>query len=129
MTNSEIAAIILPWAKAQHPEKYADTLKVAANERTFRRYMIRLIEIRWTEDTDRTWRNEISLAVLEESAVTMNVIHKPTGTPLTFSGRLSGGSRKWTWAEMAMLMEQPDPSAAIGQLVMVKRTLDLESAE
>jgi hypothetical protein len=88
MTNSEIAAIILPWAKAQHPEKYADTLKVAANERTFRRYMIRLIEIRWTEDTDRTWRNEIS-----------------------------------------MLMEQPDPSAAIGQLVMVKRTLDLESAE
>jgi hypothetical protein len=128
VTNEELAAVILPWAKANHPQKYADTLKVAANARTFRRYIIRLVEIRWAEDGDRTWRNEITLSVLEESAIVMHATHRPTGTALAFAGS-KVPHRQWTWAEMQMLMTLPDPSAAIGQLIEAKRALELESAE
>jgi hypothetical protein len=128
VTNDEIAAVILPWAKEHHPSKYDDTIKVAANVKTFRRYMIRLIEIRWDEDRDHTWRNDLTLSVLEESKITMHAIHRPSGTPLAISGRLAT-PRQWTFAELAMVMNQPDPDAAIGQLIQLKQELDLKSAD
>jgi hypothetical protein len=128
VTNDQLAAVILPWAKAQHEQKYTDTIKVAGNAKTFRRYLIRLIEIRWAEGGDRTWRNDLTLAVLDESAIVMHATHRPTGTLLAISGRLAT-PRQWTWAELGMLMNQPDPSAAIGQLIQLKRELDLEAVE
>jgi hypothetical protein len=124
MTNEEIAGLILPWAKAQHPEKYAATLQVATVPATFRRYLIRLIEIRHAEAPGQ-WINDVALAVLEESAVTMRFRHGPTRLELEVKGRLAK-PRQWTFVELQALLETPDEFA---RLLQAKTILDLEHVE
>lgn len=121
-TTAELVALILPWAKEHEPEKYEATLKVATNDKTFRRYLIRLIEIRWARE-DYTWRRTIPLDVLEDSALTMTVTHRPTGRRMHVKGRLAEGPREWSFGELAMLTDEPE---RMGALFAAKDILDLE---
>lgn len=126
-TNELLAALILPWAKEKHPEKYAGTLKVAANPATLRRYLIRLIEIRWADPAeDTTWRGEVPLSVLEDSAIQLPMRHVPTGETFQIKGRLAPGPRVWTFAELASFMAQDKPNEAMAAAVLAKQALDLE---
>jgi hypothetical protein len=130
-TNDELVALILPWAKTAHPDKYESTLAVAKNAATFRRYLIRLIEIRWSEEPAWASSAIVPLSVFEESALTMTFVHRPTGTSFEVKGRLAPGPRVWTFAELAMLTALPvdERTATLTQLVAAKRELDLVHVE
>lgn len=68
MTSSdEIFALVAAWAKAKHPEKYDATLKVARNPETFRKYLVRLVEIRCEEDL--AFIRDVPLSVLDETHI------------------------------------------------------------
>lgn len=123
MTNEELAALILPWCKATHPDKYQQTLAVSANPSAFRRYMIRLVEIRWSSDTDVAWRDQVPVSVLEESGLTVKMQHRPTGEMIEVKGRLAPKPRTWTFAELTATPEQ------FLLLLAAKKTLDLEIVE
>lgn len=126
MTSTDaLCAIILPWAKEKHAEKYTQTLAVAREPTTFRRYLVRLIEIR-CEEEGHAWTGVVPLDVLEESAVTMSF--RAGDTVLEVKGRLAAGDRVWSFAELAMLVTEPDLDArkqALAMLVRAKTTLDL----
>jgi hypothetical protein len=118
--NEEIAALILPWAKANEPEKYQATLAVAQNARTFRRYMIRLIEIRWQQDP-ADWIKSVPLSVLEDSGVVMRL--RWGEHILEVKGRLAPPPRIWGFAELVVLTSNKE---SMQLMVDIKNTLDLE---
>lgn len=85
-TNEELAALILPWAETEMPEPYHQTLIASAKGADlYRKYLIRLVEVRATQD--KAWRNQLPLVVLEETGLAVVVRHKPSGVLLTVAGR------------------------------------------
>lgn len=103
MSNEELFAFIGAWAKANHFEKYEATLKVAKIPATFRRYLVRLVEIRVEED--RTFLREVPLSVLDDSKLRVKMRHRPTGAVVECAGRLAEGERVWSFAELAATPE------------------------
>jgi hypothetical protein len=83
-TMSALQAAVLPWAKIHHPEKYEMTLKVASNPKSFRAYLLRLLEIRYQEDA--AGRGELPIFALEETGLTITVRLKD-GRKVQFQGR------------------------------------------
>lgn len=122
MTNEQIAALILPWAKAEHPEKYDATLKVAGQPGTFRLYLLRLIEIRCTADP--AWRTNVPLSLLEQTALTMTFRVKKLGVDIEVKGAKAPGPRVWSFTELASLMTENEEF--FHTLVRAKSALDLE---
>lgn len=102
LTIDELSALILPWAKEKHPDKYAATLKVAVKQATFRRYVARLIEVRYEEEPE--WRERAPLRALEETSLRVRMRHPATGTEIEVCGRGVEG-RTWGFAEMAEALE------------------------
>lgn len=120
-----IELLVLEWAKRQYPDKYAATLAVISQPRTYRRYLIRLIEIRWGEDTS-AWRNEIPLRVLEESAVTMQVIHRPTEKQIMVGGRLARTPLPdVSFGMLFIALMADDPSMALSMMLTANEQFDL----
>lgn len=68
-TDEELAALVLPWAKAEHPDKYQQTLAVAANPKSFRRFLVRLVELR--VESDKAWSLQVPLDVLDETRLVL----------------------------------------------------------
>lgn len=121
MTTTEaLCALILPWAKEHEPEKYAATLAVIQNARTFRRYLVRLVEIRWDKETWE-WRRTIPLDVLEESAITIRVRCRATNRTLEVKGRLAA-PREWSFGELAVATSPDD----LEFMALAKEVFDLE---
>lgn len=114
-----LAAAILPWAKEFHPEKYADTIRQARNDARLRRYLIRLIEIRW--DAEPEWRREVPLAVVDETALTKDIRMK-SGRVLKVGGKLTKGSCDLRWVDLRLEPED------FRLLVATIATLDMEIA-
>ena len=117
-TNEQLAKLILPWAKERHPEKYQQTLRVAAIHDTFRRYMLRLVEIRVEEEPG--WINEVSVLVLEETKLVQRLKDRQTGDVYEVKGKLADGPRITTFAELAL------PREDFLSLQRAKQALDLE---
>lgn len=115
-----MAALILPWAKEKHPEKYAQTLKVAPNRETFRRYMARLVEVRYEEEAE--WRMQAPLRLLEETGIKQKMRHPQTGTEIEVCGRRVEG-RTWGFTEMAEAIEAGFDFESV---VRIKEAWDLE---
>lgn len=118
MTNDQLAALILPWAKTNHPEKYAETLKVSYRPDTFRTYMLRLVEIRCEEDT--TWRGEQPVSLLDETKMVLKVKSRTTGIETEYKGRKAKGEITHRILELGLDRETFD------QLQKAKHHLDLE---
>lgn len=101
MTNDELAVLILPWAKANHEAKYTETLKVASRPDAFRKYMLRLVEIRCTEEPD--WRGMVPVSVLDETALVLKLRNRNTGEEFESKGqRAPGGPHYHRIAELAL---------------------------
>jgi len=83
--TDELAGLVLPWAKEAKPEAYELTIKASVKPDTFRAYLIRLVELRAAEDV--VWRNGLPLSVLEETGLTIQVRHRPSGQMFSVSGR------------------------------------------
>lgn len=115
-----LEALVLPWAKRVEPAKYQMTLNVQKTPDTYRKYLLRLAELRWAADVPG--RREFPLAVLEASHIEAKLLHRPTGKVLTFRGRQMQ-PRQWSWLEL--LLDPQEFSA----LVEVKGTFDLEIVE
>jgi hypothetical protein len=98
----KLAAIVLPWARDTHPEKYEATLKVASKPETLERYLLRLLELRWEQDRENVeWRLDVPLSALEETGITQGLNWH--GTPIVVSGRKVEG-RTWGFDELAQLV-------------------------
>lgn len=95
-----VAELILPWAKEKHPDKYADTIKRAGDAAAFRRFVLRLVEIRW--ETEPEWRREVPLNVLDETAITATV-KAQDGTTLIVAGRaIKGEAPQLRWTDLTL---------------------------
>lgn len=122
MSNDELAAYILPWAKQWHPEKYAQTLQVATRPTAFRAYLLRLLELRWN-DADHFSQLEIGkvipISVLDETALEITVEHDEFGR-ITYKGQRCQGPITARIAELALSKEDWQ------QVRRAQRDLDLE---
>lgn len=103
MTNEELAALILPWAKEHRPEPYAKTIAVAGNPRTFNAYLSRLIELRW--EADREWRNEVPLRALEATALVVRMRHPGLNVEIEVKGSRAEGPRQWSFLQLASAID------------------------
>lgn len=104
LSNEELAALILPWAKEHKPEPYAKTLAVAGKPDTFRAYLARLIELRWNEEKE--WRTSAPLRALEETALVVRMRHPGIGVEIEVKGRRAPGGRQWGFCSMADMLER-----------------------
>jgi hypothetical protein len=126
--NQTLAALVLPWAREQHKAKYDQTLLVASQPEVFRRYLVRLLELRWEQDGDieADWKKNVPFWALEETNV---VVHATAfGQPIEICGR-KVLNRTWAWAEMAMVMTEPDKEKRkelVRELAALKLGLDLK---
>lgn len=120
MTIDELSASILPWAKEKHPDKYAQTLKVVTKPATFRKYVTRLIEVRYEEEPE--WREQAPLRLLEETSLRVKMRHPATGTEIEVCGRGVEG-RTWGFAEMAAAVEA---GMDFETVLRIKEGFDLE---
>jgi len=116
--NEMLVALILPWAKEHHPEKYAQTIQMVKHQPTFRKYLTRLIEIRW--ETDPTFRSEAPCWALEETSIVARLRDRKTGEIFEVKGRNATGGRVWSFQEMMLDRESFDVLRAW------KREFDLE---
>ncbi len=99
---------IMGWAKEHEPAAHAQTLGVQEQRRTYRRYMQRLVEIRY--ESDRGWNPPLRL--LEDTNVEAE-FKTDDGTIFTVSGRRCPGLRKMSWTLLAILTEQDRPLASL----------------
>jgi hypothetical protein len=118
MTSNELAALILPYAKEHHPEKYTDALRVAHQPEKFRRYLIRLVEIRIGEYP--AWMNELPISVLDETSLTIRVRDRTTGQEIPLKGQRAEKPISHRIAELAL------DKTTFDHLQRAKVHLDLE---
>lgn len=117
VSNGELCALILMWAKEAHPEKYDATLKVATIPATFRRYLLRLVELRWEAEPE--WREQAPVLVLDETKITGRV-KNTAGDVLEMKGQLSDLPHMNRWWELGLDKEE------YANLQTAKKVLDLE---
>ena len=115
-----LSALILPWAKERHPEKYEKTLAVVGREETFRAYLVRLVEVRWNEE--KAWRGTVPLSVLELTSLQVTMLHRPSGTKVVCGGR-QAKDRLFSFYDLTM------DKAAFEQLLEAIEVFDLERVE
>lgn len=116
--NDEMIALILPWAKQNHPEKYAQTIKMAKHPEMFGKYLCRLIEIRWGAEKD--FRRTVPCHILEETSIVAKFRDRRTGNVIEVKGRTATGGRTWGFKELLTDRESFD------ELSAWKREFDLE---
>ena len=116
-----IEAHIMEWAKEHEPSAYAQTLGVKEQRRTYRRYMQRLVEIRF--EADPAW--DPPLRLLEDTNIVAN-FKTDDGTVFRVKGRRCDGLRKMSWSLLAILMEQDRP---LDSLKAAMSELDLYVAD
>ena len=116
-----IESEIMEWAKEHEPSAYAQTLGVKEQRRTYRRYMQRLVEIRF--DADPGWNPPLRL--LEDTNIVAN-FKTGDGTVFRVKGRRCEGLRKMSWSLLAILMEQDRP---LDSLKAAMSELDLYVAD
>jgi hypothetical protein len=119
-SNEELLALVGPWAKARHPEKYKATLAQVAKPRAFRNYLIRLIEIRCEEEPDFYLDPGLTVSVLDETNLMRRIRIKATGDEFVVAGAGYKGQYTMRWS---MLAELPDDFALLASAI---KTLDLE---
>lgn len=122
-SSTDLAALVLPWADMHHPDKATQTRSVESRPDVYRRYLLRLVEIRWHDDP--SFRLMVSTDVLDETAITARWRTK-SGTVLDVGGAKAPGPRRWAWGELTMLMNAPD---SLESLAAIKDILDLETVE
>lgn len=131
MTDEQVqvmAALVLPWAREKHKEKYDQTLIVANKSDVFVRYLVRLLELRWEQDGDvrADWKKDVPFWALEETSIT--VAAKVFEHEIKICGK-KVEDRTWAWAEMAMILKEPDKEKrkeSVRELAALKLGLDLK---
>lgn len=121
VTNEELCALVLSWCKAEHPDHYEKTLRAATDPVKFRKYLLRLVEVRAAEDI--VWRNSTCpIRVLDETSMVINVRQKSTGAVRAFKGKRAPGPLDHRLIE---LTSDPDGFRALQNL---KSAFDLVHA-
>lgn len=82
-STTDVAALILPWAKEHERQKYEDTVALLTKPDVFRRACLRLIEIRIAGD--KRWAHEVPRDVLQETAVVLRY-RRPDGAVWVVGG-------------------------------------------
>jgi len=85
VSTEQLSAMVLPWAKKEHPEKYEQTIKVSMKADTFRRYLVRLLEIRCRSDRD--FLGKVPVSLLDETSLVIWVRDRKTGELFEVKGR------------------------------------------
>lgn len=115
--NEELSALVLAWAKANEPNAYGKTIKVAINPIVFHNYLLRLVELRYA--ADREFRLACPIRILDETALTIRLKDK-NGIVHIFNGEKCKHPLQNRIRELGLNKQQ-----FIG-LQQAKRELDLE---
>jgi hypothetical protein len=91
ISNLELGALILPWAKEHQPDAYQKTLGVVSRPAAYRAYLLRLVELRW--ESEPGWREQVPLRVLDETALEVKMRHPGLGVEILVQGRLDPKTR------------------------------------
>jgi hypothetical protein len=121
MTTNDLAALVLPWAKAHAPDLYDLTLARAARPLPFRKCLVRLVEVRYAREP--AWRAEAPLAALELTALALDFRTKD-GDTFTVAGA-GVPDRALGFALLADVLTTDDPKATLRVLLDATRQLDL----
>lgn len=123
-STNELEHLILPWASAHHPDKYAKTLAVRGRPEAYRNYLLRLVEIRWAED--RPWRHDAPLRALADTAIVATLRHPGTGMVVEVKGSRAPEPRAWTFLELADMLAA---GLDFRTVAAAKAVLDLEHVD
>lgn len=115
-----MAALVLPWAKEVMPDAYQKTVAVVKNPTAFRKYIVRLVELRYEKDPD--FRLNAPLAALEETGIRQKMKHPQTGTIIEVCGNKVEG-RTWGFGEMAAAIHA---GLSFESVFLLKKEWDLE---
>lgn len=124
MTNDDLAALILPWAKEHHTDKFEKTIAQVERPETYRKFLLRLVEIR--AQAEPTWRNTLPLGILEETALTVEMRTK-TGQTLLVGG-IGALGRQFSFRLLELCKAADDPEAALQSMISAAEQFDLEIA-
>lgn len=114
--------LVMGWAQENHSSAYDMTLAVQTEPRTYRRYLQRLVEIRWEREPE--WRYAVPLRVLEDTSIVATFRHG--SSEFECSGRRVEGPRRMSWEAMALIAEGATPDGPkVKLLESALRTLDL----
>ncbi len=120
LSLTDLAAVILPWAKAEHPDWYQEALKYAPMEAHFRARLLRLVEIRIQKN--RAWAAQCPMTVLDETKVVLRY-RRPDGAVWVVGGAKADPSRlTHRFFELALAVASPNDFDLIQS---AKQALDL----
>jgi hypothetical protein len=114
---STLEGEVLAWAEDNHPTAYAQTLGVRSRKGTYRRYLQRLVEIRYEQDDQ--W--DPPMRLLEDTNIEAK-FKTADGNEFEVKGRRCKGLRRMSWDFMATIVEQDMPTEALSVAI---RELDL----
>lgn len=98
--NEEILALVGPWAKAEHPDKYKATLQQVSMPARFRAYLLRLVELR--AEAEPKWVREVPVSILDETRVMRDLRDRATGRTFVVGGRRAGKTVQLRWTMLAL---------------------------
>lgn len=116
--TEDLLALVGAWAKANHPEKYQATIAQVAKPATFRKYLLRLLEVRCAAEP--LFVTEVPVSLLDETAIRRTLRIRSTGDTLVVGGPKAAQPTHLTWTMLDALPED------FSVLVTAIRTLDLE---
>jgi hypothetical protein len=119
ITIKLLEELVLEWASRSKPEEHALTVGVQSKPRAYRRYLQRLVEIRWADEPE--WRGTVPLRALEDSAI--RATFRFGSSVFECAGRRAAGPRQMSWTAMATIVDQGEERA--GVLESALRELDL----
>ena len=99
--NTELEALVLEWAEQHHPEKHAQTIAQREKPDTYRRFLLRLIEIRVEEEPG--WLRKVPARILDETKIVAQLRDRETGRFLTFAGERAKMPQAHRFSELDML--------------------------
>lgn len=127
LTDDELADAVMPWAREQHPDKAQQVQEKCDDRVTYRRWLGRLLELRWADDS--AWRTTAPMMALHETALAVQFRHRTAGLTFTVNGRYAPRPWVWTFAELAGLTvtaQALESHEDFLVLLFAKHHLDLE---
>ena len=103
-TNGELLALVEEWAREYKPTEFADTQRQVAVPNRYRRYLLRLIELR--VEAEPEWARKVPVSVLDETSLMRVYVDPKSGAQLTVAGTMYAKATALRWRDLALPKEQ-----------------------
>ena len=97
---SELETLVLGWAEATHPDKHVQTVAMREKPESYRRFLLRLVEIRVHEEPG--WIRKVPVGILDETKIVAQLRDRD-GRFITFAGKKANNPQAHRFSELDML--------------------------